>query len=134
MDYTISDVSLKVSLSQKTIRDYEKWGLIKPRRHPRTNNRIYSDFEIDQIRQITRLLHGEGFTLSCLGALLKLAPCWNIFDCDAKRDCPAFQFHDTPCYEVRKQEETLCGGICEQCAVFINRHKKGDKVLERPDP
>ncbi len=134
MDYTISDVSLNVSLSQKTIRDYEKWGLIKPRRHARTNNRIYSDFEIDQIRQITRLLHGEGFTLSCLGVLLQLAPCWNIFDCNLKKDCPAFIFHDTPCYEVRKEKETLCGGICEQCAVFINRHKEGEKILERPDP
>jgi len=41
--YFISTVSREVDLSQKTIREYEKMGLVKPRREPRTNNRIYSD-------------------------------------------------------------------------------------------
>ncbi len=121
-----------VNLSQKTIRDYEKMGMIKPKRDLRTNNRIYSDFEVEQIRHITYLLHRKGFTLQCLRRIFQLAPCWNIFDCEVKERCPAFQSPALPCYEIRKTRETLCAGACEQCGVFINRAGKREKVLERP--
>jgi DNA-binding transcriptional MerR regulator len=131
--YPIGVVSKTVDLSQKTIRDYEKMGLIKPKREPRTNNRIYSDFEIEQIQHITHLIHKEGFTLRCLQRILQLAPCWNIFDCRVKERCPAYQNSSRPCYETRNQDETLCSGSCEQCAIFINRFLKKEKVLERPE-
>ena len=97
-EYSIGAVSRVVDLSQKTIRDYEKMGFIKPRRNPRTNNRIYLDFEIEQIRQISRLIHNEGFTLPCIQRLLQLAPCWNVFDCVVKDKCPAYEFAPAPCY------------------------------------
>lgn len=130
--YPIGVVSKKVNLSQKTIRDYEKMGLIKPIRAPRTNNRIYSGFEIDQIQHISNLIHNEGFTLSCLRSILRLAPCWNIFDCKVKETCPAYEHSHAPCYQTRKNRETLCSGSCEQCAIYINRSSKKKKVLERP--
>ena len=131
-EYSIGAVSRVVDLSQKTIRDYEKMGFIKPMRSPRTNNRIYLDFEIEQIRQISRLIHNEGFTLPCIQRLLQLAPCWNIFDCEVKEKCPAYENAPTPCYETRENKETLCSGACEQCAVYINRSSKKEKVLEGP--
>jgi DNA-binding transcriptional MerR regulator len=131
-EYSIGVISRLVDLSQKTIRDYEKIGLIKPRRDPRTNNRIYSDFEIEQIQQISHLIHNEGFTLPCIKRLLQLAPCWNIFDCEVKEKCPAYEYTPTPCYETREKKETLCSGACEQCAVYINRSSKKDKVLQGP--
>lgn len=131
-EYSIGAVSKKVDLSQKTIRDYEKMGLIKPMRILRTNNRIFSDFEIEQIRQISRLLHNEGFTLPCIRRLLQLAPCWNIFDCEVKVRCPAYEYSNKPCYEVRKARGTLCGGACEHCSIYINRSTKKQKVLEGP--
>lgn len=131
-EYSIGEVSRLVDLSQKTIRDYEKMGLIKPRRNPRTNNRIYSNFEIEQIRQISRLIHNEGFTLSCIRRLLQLAPCWNIFNCEVKERCPAYEYSDKPCFEVRKIRGTLCGGLCEHCSIYINRSSKNQKVLEGP--
>ena len=131
-EYSIGAVSRLVDLSQKTIRDYEKIGLIKPRREARTNNRIYSDFEIEQIRQISYLIHNEGFTLPCIRRLLQISPCWNIFNCDVKEKCPAYQYAPTPCYETRKKNETLCSGACEQCAVYINSASKKDRVLKGP--
>ena len=118
-----------VDLSQKTIRDYEKMGLIKPRREPRTNNRVYSDFEIEQIRHISHLIHNEGFTLPCIQRILQLAPCWNIFECEVKEKCPAYQYATSPCYAVRKERGTLCAGSCEQCGVYINRFSKKEKIL-----
>ena len=131
--YAIGEVSKIVNLSQKTIRDYEKMGLIKPKREPRTNNRVYSAFEIEQIQLITHLIHKEGFTLRCLQRILQLAPCWNIFDCTVKEKCPAYRNSSIPCYETREKEGTLCSGSCEQCAIFINRFFKKEKVLGRPD-
>jgi DNA-binding transcriptional MerR regulator len=131
-EYSIGEVSKQVDLSQKTIRDYEKMGLIKPRRNLKTNNRIYSNFEIGQIRQISRLIHNEGFTLPCIRRLLQLAPCWNIFDCEVKERCPAYEYSNKPCYEVRKIRGTLCGGVCQHCSIYINRSSKKQKVLEGP--
>ena len=130
--YSIGTLSRMVDLSQKTLRDYEKMGLLKPMRDPRTNNRIYSDFEVDQIQHITHLIHHEGFTLPCIKRLLQLAPCWNIFACEVKERCPAYTHPHTPCYLVREQVGTLCDGFCEQCAVYINRFSKNKKVLQRP--
>ena len=131
--YPIGAVSYRVNLSQKTIRDYEKKGLIKPKRNYRTNNRIYSDFDIAQIQRITHLIHHEGFTLPCIRRLLQLAPCWNIFDCEVKKKCPAYKNATSPCYETREKDGTLCSGDCEQCAVYLNRTSKMEKVLVGPD-
>ena len=129
--YAIGDVSRIVDLSQKTIREYERMGLLRPRRAPRTNNRIYSDFEIEQIRQIIRLIHEEGLTLAGIQRLLQLAPCWNIFDCELKERCSAYAYPLRPCYEVRREKETMCSGSCEHCAVYINRCAKKVKLLEK---
>jgi hypothetical protein len=130
--YLIGEVSKKVNLSQKTIREYEKIGLIKPTREARTNNRVYSDFEIAQIQHITRLIHNEGFTLPCIKRILELAPCWNIFDCKVKEICPAYQHAPNPCYETRNHWGTLCSGSCDECVIFINRSLSGSKILNGP--
>lgn len=131
--YSIGEVSHLVNLSQKTIRDYENLGLFKPERDPRTNNRIYTEFEIEQIRHITYLIHNEGLTLLCIRRIIQLAPCWNIFGCEVREKCPAYLKAPSPCYEIRKEEETLCAGSCKQCVVFINSSpKKQDKVLSGP--
>jgi len=132
--YFISTVSREVNLSQKTIREYEKMGLVNPRREPRTNNRIYSDFDIAQIRQVSHLIHNEGFTLPCLKRLLQSAPCWNVFDCDAKEECSAYNAPYVPCYETRKTVETHCDDSCDRCAIHVNRPKKRSKILESPVP
>lgn len=132
--YFISAVSREVNLSQKTIREYEKMGLVKPMREPRTNNRIFSDFHIAQIRQVSHLIHNEGFTLPCLKRLVQLAPCWNVFDCDAKEDCSAYKAPYIPCYETRRSVETRCDDSCDHCVIYVNRSKRGGKILENPIP
>ena len=129
--YLINDVSKRVKLSPKRIREYEKEGFIKPDREPKTNNRIYSDFEISQILRINYLIHEEGFTLSCLRNLIVLAPCWNIFGCTVKEECAAFQFPHEACWKVRKHHEVKCAGPCSKCAIFINRQQKKKWVLSK---
>lgn len=125
----INEVSRLVNLSQKRIREYEKEGFLKPEREERTNNRLYSPFEIMQIRAVNRLLSEEGFTLSCLRALLVLAPCWKIFDCPPRAACAAYHHPHQPCHEVRLLEPTLCQGPCCRCAIFLNREREAAAPL-----
>ena len=129
--YMINEVSRRVNLSQKRIREYEKEGFIKPEREPNTNNRLYSDFDILQVQRVNYLIHERGFTLACLRNLLVLAPCWNIFACDDKIECPAFHNPHSTCWEIREELETKCPGPCTHCAVFLNRDYKSERVLEK---
>ncbi|MFH0810362.1 MAG: MerR family transcriptional regulator [Pseudomonadota bacterium] len=128
----INEVSKKVNLSQKRIREYEKEGFIKPDREPRTNNRLYSDFDIDQIKRINYLIHTKGFTLACLRQLLNMAACWNVFDCKRKEECAAHQNPYEQCWKTREKIETKCTGPCGRCAIYLTRSKfpKKEKILE----
>ncbi|MBU1275427.1 MAG: MerR family transcriptional regulator [Proteobacteria bacterium] len=128
--YLINEVSRRVGLSQKRIREYEKEGFILPEREANTNNRLYSDFEVSQIRRITHLIHERGFTLACLRNLMVLAPCWNIFACLDKEACAAYTDPHRGCWEIRQQGNTLCPGPCERCAVYLNREFAAKRVLE----
>ncbi|MGO9619988.1 MAG: MerR family transcriptional regulator [Desulfobaccales bacterium] len=132
--FLINEVSRLVNLSQKRIREYEKEGFVKPLREKNTNNRLYSSFDVTQINQINSLIHDRGFTLACLRNLMVLAPCWNIFDCQQKTECPAFQLPWRVCYEVREYQVTLCNGPCARCAVYLNRHASKEKILEQLPP
>jgi DNA-binding transcriptional MerR regulator len=67
--YKIEQVSRKTGLSQKRIRDYEKEGLIKPVRDANTNDRLFSDFDVKQIKRIKSLIHERGFTIPALKQL-----------------------------------------------------------------
>jgi len=129
--FLINEVSRLVNLSQKRIREYEKEGFIKPQREKNTNNRLYSPFDIAQINQINSLIHERGFTLACLRNLMVLAPCWSIFACPQKEECPAYQIPWQPCYEVRESRGTLCDGPCSRCAVYLNRNVKREKILHK---
>ena len=118
-----------VNLSQKRIREYEKEGFIKPLREKNTNNRLYSNFDVAQIGQINSLIHDRGFTLACLRNLMVLAPCWNIYDCDKKEECPAFQLPWRPCYEVRG-----VSGHAVRGAVLPVRHLSQPQCQKRKNP
>jgi len=130
--FMINEVSKKVNLSQKRIREYEKEGFIKPDREARTNNRLYSDFDVEQIKRINHLIHSKGFTLACLRQLLNMAACWNIFDCKQKQDCAAYKSPYEQCWKTRQKAETKCAGPCGRCAIYLTRNKFGkkEKILE----
>lgn len=130
--FMINEVSKKVNLSQKRIREYEKEGFIKPDREQRTNNRLYSDFDVEQVKRINYLIHAKGFTLACLRQLLNMASCWNVFDCKARYDCAAYKNPYEQCWKTREKLETKCAGPCGRCAIYLTRSKFGkkEKILE----
>jgi len=131
--YLINEVSRRVNLSQKRVREYEKEGFIKPLRQANTNNRLYSDFEVAQILRLNHLIHEMGFTLACLRQMMVLAPCWNIFACTRRQECAAHQSPHQICWQVRRQMETQCPGPCARCAIYLNREQPAGKVLEHQE-
>jgi hypothetical protein len=128
----INEVSRIVGLSQKRIREYEKEGLIKPVREPKTNNRIYTDNDITQINRIKTLIHQKGFTMSCIKYLLTAAPCWSIFDCKHKESCPTYQNPGSVCYEIMGKMTSEGNRLCDSCPVFLNRDNPKFHLLETP--
>ena len=124
--YLIGEISRKVNLSQKRIREYEKEGFIAPVRESKTNNRHYTDLDIKQIKQVNNLIHKHGLTISCLKTLLKSAPCWNIFDCKKTGECEVFKNPHTPCYVTMKNAHD---SSCKTCPVYLNRNQKPIKIL-----
>ena len=118
--YLINEVSRRVGLSQKRIREYEKGGLIRPAREPRTNNRRYTEADIFQILRVKELIHEHGFTLACLRFFLASAPCWVIFDCAEKETCLSATASRAPCYEVVKKAGGH-GGLkdCRNCPIYL---------------
>lgn len=130
--YMIRDVAEETGLSQKRIREYEKEGLIRPERDPNTRNRRYTRFDIDQIIRVKTLLHAHGFTLSGLKHLLAFAPCWNIFDCPFRENCPAYLNPRQMCYDIGKKDPGDSGTRCRNCPVFLNRGVALFQLLEKP--
>lgn len=131
--YLINEVSRRVGLSQKRIREYEKGGLIRPVREAKTNNRRYTKADIRQIQRIQTLIHKHGFTVSCLRYFLSSAPCWIIFDCKEKQTCPSYSNPHTPCYEVIKKADAY-GRLkdCNRCPIYLNRDQRKIALLNKP--
>ena len=68
--YVISIAAERVGLHPQTLRLYEREGLVKPAR--RGTNRLYSDRDIERLRQIQRLTQGMGVNLAGVEIILNL--------------------------------------------------------------
>ncbi len=68
--YVISIAARVVGVHPQTLRLYEKEGLVKPAR--RGTNRLYSDVDLERIRQIQRLTQTMGVNLAGVEIILRL--------------------------------------------------------------
>lgn len=68
--YVISIAAARVGLHPQTLRLYERVGLVKPAR--RGSNRLYSDEDIERLRQIQRLTQEMGVNLAGVEIILSL--------------------------------------------------------------
>jgi MerR family transcriptional regulator/heat shock protein HspR len=116
----ITEVGREVGLSDRRIREYERMGLIRPRREPRTRDRLYGPKEVAQLRLIKGLIREHRLTLENIRLLLAYAPCWELTDCDARDRCPVLKNPTTPCY---RQPVHVCGqsGECAQCPIYQSK-------------
>src|SRR6187431_46434 len=68
--YVISVASQRVGVHPQTLRLYERQGLVKPAR--RGSNRLYSDRDIERLKQIQNLTQHMGVNLAGVEIILNL--------------------------------------------------------------
>ncbi len=68
--YMIGVVSELTSMHAQTIRLYERLGLVTPQR--RNKNRLYSETDVERLRQIRRLTQDMGVNLAGVEVILDL--------------------------------------------------------------
>ncbi len=134
MLFKIGVVAKKLGLTEKRIREYEKEGLINPIRKKPGMHRVFSSFEIKQIKRIKHLIHDRGLTINGIKHLLVMAPCWVVLKCNNPKICPAYQNPHKPCWKIKQDLETdfPCMGTCEQCAVFLSRNFESQYLFNKP--
>ena len=52
MSYSINELAKLAGISTRTLRYYDKQGLLKARRNPVNNYRYYEETEVDQLQKI----------------------------------------------------------------------------------
>jgi MerR family transcriptional regulator/heat shock protein HspR len=68
--YVISIAAERVGMHPQTLRLYEREGLVRPAR--RGSNRVYSDWDLERLRQIQRLTQTMGVNLAGVEIILRL--------------------------------------------------------------
>ena len=74
--YRIGEVAEKLHIHERTIRIYEKMGLIHPIR--KGKQRYFSEEDIEWISCLREMVHVEGYKLKNLSKLLLKIPCWEL--------------------------------------------------------
>jgi MerR family transcriptional regulator/heat shock protein HspR len=69
--YVISVAAKLCEMHPQTLRLYERLGLVKPQRRD-NRNRLYSETDIDRLRQIQRLTRDMGVNLAGVEVILNL--------------------------------------------------------------
>ena len=122
--YTIGIVAELIGVSEQTLRNYEKQGLIKPAR--RNKNRFYSDNDIKWINCLRDLLYNKKISLVGIKKLLNYAPCWELTDCpeEIKEICSAHINRTKPCWELNTMKcKNKKGNLCGDCIVYLSKSK-----------
>ena len=88
--FTIGMAAKILEVHQRTLRNYEESGLIRPAR--RGKWRYYSMRDIKWIECLREMIHSHGICINAVKKLLAYTPCWNIIDCpfEKRQRCSAF--------------------------------------------
>jgi len=88
--FTIGSAATMLDLHPRTLRIYEKEGLVKPARQGKW--RYYSMDNLKWIGCLRKMIHDHGISIVAIQKLLAYTPCWNIADCpfEKRKLCTAF--------------------------------------------
>ena len=88
--FTIGMAAKLLGVHQRTLRNYEDSGLVRPIRKGKW--RYYSMRDIKWIECLREMIHVHGISINAVKKLLSYTPCWNIIDCSFEKrlHCSAF--------------------------------------------
>ncbi len=102
--YPIGVAARLLNVHPRTLRIYEKEGLISPAQVG--SRRMFSSNDIQWITCIRSFIHDEGISIPGLKKLLELVPCWEIANCPAEthENCEARMDRSIPRVPHRLEE------------------------------
>lgn len=129
--YTISTAAELLGITVHTLRMYEREGLILPFKKE-SNQRLYSDQDIDRLRCIRQSISQDKMTMSGIKKVLSLIPCWAIIECSKKdrKNCDAYNGYDQPCWTFVHKNNICELKECRECDVYKS-FGKCDSIKEK---
>ena len=88
--FTISAAAEMLAVTPRTLRLYERDGLLAPARQGKW--RYYSLDNLKWVSCLRTMIHEHGISLAAIHKLLHYTPCWNIAGCpfEKRKLCTAF--------------------------------------------
>jgi MerR family transcriptional regulator/heat shock protein HspR len=122
--YPIGIIAELLNIHPRTLRIYEREGLIKPAR--RSGKRFYSNNDLQWLKCLRKLIHEDGLNIAGIKKLLTLASCWEIRRCseEERKICPAILDFPVPCWEVKPKACLNKGLDCRTCEVFLTKKQR----------
>lgn len=119
--YPIGIVAELLGIHPRTLRIYEREGLIKPAR--RSGKRFFSNNDLQWLKCLRKLIHEDGLNIAGIKKLLTLASCWEIRQCSEKerKDCPAVLDFPVPCWDLKPRSCSNKELDCPNCEVFLTK-------------
>lgn len=120
--FTIAVVAQLTRTPIRMLREYEKQGLIKPKKI--NGRRMYTGCEVGFIRDIRYYLTERRMTISGLKEFYLRSSCWEIKRCRRPK-CPAYGDINKQCWQVVKYHKQCSPEICPFCPLFIIKTNSG---------
>lgn len=88
--FSIGTAANMLEVHPRTLRIYEKEGLVKPLR--RGQRRYYSLNNIQWIGCLRSMIHDQGISIAGIKKLLRYTACWNVLNCtqEKRKNCTAY--------------------------------------------
>ena len=89
--FSIGTAANMLEVHPRTLRIYEKEGLVTPKR--RGGRRFYSLNDLQWVTCLRSMIHDQGISISGIKRLLEFTACWNIVDCppEKRKTCTAYR-------------------------------------------
>ena len=113
-----------LSIHPRTLRIYEREGLIKPAR--RSGKRFFSNNDLKWLKCLRKLIHEDGLNIAGIKKLLTLATCWEIRQCheEERKSCPAMLDFPVPCWELKPKSCLDKELECPNCDVYLKKKQQ----------
>lgn len=88
---SIGTAANMLEVHPRTLRIYEKEGLVKPLR--KGQRRYYSLNDLQWISCLRSMIHAQGISIAGIKKLLQYTSCWNIVNCsiEKRKGCTAYR-------------------------------------------
>ena len=102
--FTIGTAARMLEVHPRTLRIYEREGLVRPMR--RGQWRYFTMDDIKWIQCLRDMIHKQGISIAAIKKLLKYTPCWNIAVCpfEMRKQCTAFMANGLVPRKVENKE------------------------------